>query len=280
MNDASGDDCTADDWAPLPSDDLCARPGEACDLVKKTPPPSAPPPAPVAPAPTTPRDLAAEEALAALKQKLAATAPATSLVATVQHREQRAERRRKAATAATACAETIVKTPDVVAPVPDEAPPAEPVQAAGDPDVDPRENEPWFRKLPHTERERLRARWWLGKHRHDGGGVVLRKRLQRAIGYGALCFFVLSLLQSLLMGSFALVPLLTVAGALAAGCAELSGGGRFAYAFAGAAAFVLVMGVEVLMQPLSLTGLMIAAYGMGTIGMDSEMRRSGGFREK
>jgi hypothetical protein len=270
---------TDDDWQPLPSDDLCARPGESCDLVKKAPPPKTPPapvPPPPPPAAPAPPDPAAERALAELKQKLAAAAPATSLIATVQHREQRAVRKSKAPPAA--CAATVVRTTTPGDVLLAEVASAEVAKKEDPPD--PRENERWFRTLPETERERLRARWWLAQHRHDGHGLVLRLRLQRALLYGALCFLVLSVLQSMLLGGFAYVPIFVAAGALAAGIAEICKGGRFAYAVAGAAAFVAVMGPGLVAQPLSMVSLMIAAYGMGTIGMDGEMRRSGGFSEK
>jgi len=68
--------------------------------------------------------------------------------------------------------------------------------------------------------------------------------------------------------------------ALAAGVAELCRGGRFIYAAAGGLAFAAVMGPTVFIQPLSLTSLLLASYGMASIGMDGEMRRSGGFEAK
>ncbi len=269
---------TDDDWEPLPSGDLCARPGETCELAKKVPQPTPPPPPPAPPpAPPAPPDPAAERALAELRQKLAVAAPATSLIATVQHRELRSQRKRKAPPVA--CAETVVRTTKPADALLAEVQCAEGAKKAGEP-PDPREKEAWFRKLPETERERLKARWWLVQHRHDGTGLVLRLRLQRALVYGGLCFFVVSLLQSMLIGGFAYVPIFVAAGALAAGIAEICNGGRIVYAAAGTAAFLAVMGPGVVAQPLSLVGLLIAAYGMGTIGMDGEMRRSGGFPEK
>ena len=283
---------TDDDWAPLPEGELCQRPGEGVAVppraavaarapVAPAAPVQAPSPA-LAPRPAKPAakpvDPEAERALAALKAKIAAAAPATSLIADVQHRQLREERKRQAVGKVPELVAAVVAPPSA-SPPPAPAPAPEVVIDTAACEVDPRELEPWFKQLPASERERLRAQWWLERHRHDGKGLAVRRRLQRALGYGALVFLVLGLLQALLVGSVALVPMLTAAGAVAGGLAEILGGGRFVYAFAGAMAFVAVMGPMVLVQPLSLTSLLIACYGMGAIGMDGEMRRSGGFRD-
>lgn len=285
---------TDDDWAPLPEGELCQRPGEgvavpprAAVAARAPVAPAAPVPAPArAPRPAKPAvkpvDPEAERALAALKAKIAAAAPATSLIADVQHRQQREERKRQAVGKVPELVAAVVAPPSAAlppAPAPAPEPAPEVVIDTAACEVDPRELEPWFKQLPASERERLRAQWWLERHRHDGKGLAVRRRLQRALGYGALVFFVLGVLQAMLVGSVALVPMLTAAGAVAGGLAEILGGGRFVYALAGAMAFVAVMGPMVLVQPLSLTSLLIACYGMGAIGMDGEMRRSGGFRD-
>ena len=46
-----------------------------------------------------------------------------------------------------------------------------------------------------------------------------------------------------------------------------------------AASAVKEIGPGVFLAPFSLMSLMLATYGMGTLGLDGEMRRSGGFRE-
>ncbi|HEX5050179.1 MAG TPA: hypothetical protein VFZ65_00275 [Planctomycetota bacterium] len=286
-----------DDWAPLPDDQHASHPGELLDAVARPTPANEPPAAharsvapsaPEAPAAREP-DLVAEHALAALKRRIAAARPATSWIAEVQHREQRNERKlrvaRAAARAQPETAQPEAAQPEAAQPVPTRPEPAAPPEPGAprarspEPDVDPREQEPWFRALPGGEQERLRAHWWHESHRFDDAGVVVRRRLGRALAHGAGMFFVMSLLQAPLLGGFGLVPVLTAVGAVAAVLAELAGGGRFAYAAAGAVAFVVGMGPMVFLQPLGLMSLMLATYGMGTLGMDSEMRRSGGFRD-
>ncbi|MBL9079422.1 MAG: hypothetical protein JNL08_18110 [Planctomycetes bacterium] len=270
-----------DDWEPLPEAARAAHPGElgaGPGRVAEPLPAPAPAPAPAPPRtpPPAPReDPAAAAALAQLKQRLASAPPATGFVAELQHREQRAARRRAAADAPFAAAAGVVRSSlrgaeDVPLPLELDA-----VQ-----DHDPREDEAWFRALPEPERERLRAHWWHERHRDDGRGAQLQRQLGRAVAHGAVLFFVLSLLLVLLLGGLQHVPLLTVAGALAAGAASLCGGGRFVYAVAGAGAFVLVLGPMVLTQPLSVVALMLCAYSMGCLGMDGEMRRSGGFGDR
>ncbi|MEO6598033.1 MAG: hypothetical protein ABIP94_25090 [Planctomycetota bacterium] len=278
-----------DDWAPLPEDQRAAHSGELLDVPVRPPRTLAPAPAtPVRPAaaPTTPSPVAprepdpeAERALAALKRRIAAAKPATSWIAEMQHREQRAERRRRAANMGEP---SVVAATDQTVDVADQAvcadatPPA--IDAASD--IDPREAEPWFRDLPRSEQERLRTHWWYDRHRNDDAGTKVRRRLRRAFVYGASLFFVMGLLQSLLMGGFGLVPALTAVGGVAAVLAEAAGGGRFVYSAAGAIAFVVVMGATVLLQPFALMSLLMASYGMGTLGMDGEMRRSGGFGDE
>jgi len=212
-----------------------------------------------------------EQALRELKVRLTNAAPAKSLIAQVQHREQRQERRRVAA----ARGEPSLPPAPLAHDIAVAAATAPPVVDA---DNDARELEPWFRELPAAERERLRAHWWSERHRNDDAGLRARRRLARAIGCGALLFFVLSLPQALL-GGLAVVPALVAAGAMAGGAAHLCGGGRFVYSCAGALAFCTVMGMSVL-SPMGLSCVMLATYGMGIVGMDGEMRRSGGFEAK
>jgi len=275
---------TDDDWAPLPPDQRGLHPGEIVDVRKNASEPMPPPPAAAAPR-ARPRDpaaeAAAERALAELKNKLAHSAPAKSLIAEVQHRELREQRKKKNLQAAAVRALThhvanVAPAADPVWPEP-ELEPAVTAEEAAAADIDPREKEPWFLELPKKEQERLRTHWWYERHRHDDEGVKLRRRLCRAVGYGALLCFVVGVLLAPLSGSWLLILRLTAAGALAAGLAQLAGGGRFRYAIAGGLGFTVAVGLVALMQPPTLFGLMLTTYGMATLGMDGEMRKTGGF---
>ncbi len=266
----------ADDWEPLPEAQRVAHPGELLEL-RAAPRAPVPEPPPLAPPP--PRDPVAEQALRYLETRIAKGKQATSLVAEVLHRERRVERRAKRQQQAVAAHERAA-----AAVVTSQEPEAKTTAAVEfdtrAADKDPRETEPWFADLPRPVQERLRTHWWHERHHDDDAGVRLRKRLGRALMHGAGLFLVLSVLQAPLMGGFGLVPPLTAAGALGAMVAEVCGGGRVLYAVAGAGAFTVVMGVAVFVQPLGMMSLMLAAYGMGTLGMDGEMRRSGGFEAK
>lgn len=292
-----------DDWAPLPPDQLALHPGELA--ARDAAPPVAPvPPGPASPSPGEPKlavvaapaapaseaappDAEALRALAALQQRIAAAPAAHDFVSAVLQRERQQQRQqRRAAAKATAAARA-------AAPRPDDASAAAAVDgvataatstvmapaAAGpapEPDADPREHEPWFLDLPEPEQRRLRGLWLAKRRRFGDEGAKRRRRLQRVVGYGAGLFGFLALLQAPLMGLGLVLPL-AGAGALAAGVADLCGGGRFVFSFCGAIAFVAVQGPMVFVQPFGIMSLLIACYGLGTIGMDGEMRRSGGF---
>lgn len=282
---------TDDDWEPLPEEQRGRHPGELADAHRRVgakpavaTPRAAPPPVvfeephdPVAEAAAV---QAAEQALAELKARLDKARPATSLIAEVQHRELRAERKRKAAQIAASRGMVPPVAKVVVAPAGE---PRGEVAVEIDPrgaDIDPRETEPWFAELPKKEQERLRTHWWHERHRGDDAGVRTRRRIGRALGGGAALFLLMGFLQAPLVGSLAKVPALVVAGAIGAGLAEVFGGGRVRYAIAGALAFLGVMGAEILVQPFSMMSLMLCTYAMATLGMDGEMRRSGGFGDR
>ncbi|MBL8751207.1 MAG: hypothetical protein JNK78_18770 [Planctomycetes bacterium] len=283
---------TDDDWAPLPEDRRVHHPGEFADPAARPPavvhvappvgPAAAPAPAPcrVSPVPNP----AAERALAELRARLANTKPGTSFVAESQRRQRREELREKRALAA-AMAEAAARpahdwdAAEPIATAPLEAPPAHAVPAAaGEPDVDARESEPWFQALPPGERERLRAHWWQQRHRHDDEVPRRHRRILRAGGIGAGVFFVLAVLQSPWFGSFEPVLRLAAAGGVALGVAEATGGGRFRYGVAGAAAFVAAMGSSLFTNPSLLFSLSLMVYVSAILGMEREMLRSGGFR--
>jgi hypothetical protein len=266
-----------DAWMPLPPR----------DEPRPAPPPATPPPRSAASLPTAPvlrpaargparattaPDPDAERRLAELQQRIASVPKSKG---PLQSAFRRASRRSAGDDEALADASGVAEVPP---PPPSAAPPDAAVVVGYDraTDRDPREDEPWFRDLPEPERARLRGQWAIERHRFDDRALVLRRRLVRAAWHGALVFFVLSLLQAPLLGLGPL-PLLTLAGALASVLAQALGGGRFVHAFAGATAFVVVMGPTVFVQPFGLIGLLAASYGLGAVGMDREMRRSGGF---
>ncbi|MCU0864994.1 MAG: hypothetical protein MUC36_14485 [Planctomycetes bacterium] len=272
---------TADDWEPLPPEQLCRHPGElgALPSAAAPAPPGAPPARPAAPpvpSPPAAPDPAAEQALFALKQRLQQQGKGRSLIAAVQHREQR-QQRQQAARGVASLQATLVHIEAPAAPASPPPPPPECTVDERASDFDARELEPWFRELPDTERQRLRTVWWHERHRDDHALQGLRVRLQRAASYGAMVLGGLGLLQSLMLGGFQTVLPLAVLGAIAAVIAELGGGGRFLYAALGPVAWVAVMGPIVLVTPFAMPGVLLAAYGFGAIGMDGEMRRSAGF---
>lgn len=117
---------TDEDWAPLPADGACQRPGETADVQKRELAP--PPPAPTPPPKPAAADPAAERALAALKARLAQLAPATSWIAEAAKREHRAERKQKAAGATQR--EHAPPSPAPPAPAPPPPKPAVPDPAA------------------------------------------------------------------------------------------------------------------------------------------------------
>ena len=261
------------DWEALPKELLCGNPGEFAELAKR---PAPPPAATVAPAPsssaqkTAPApvvDLAAERALLALQQQIAARQPSTSWVAQSLRRAARQERKEKAANTPV-LAETLVEA---------DHPPAQVTIDEQASNLDARELEPWFKELPQGEQERLRLRWFEERNRFANSGQVWKNRLLRAFGNGALVMGALGVMQSLLLGGFDLVPKMVAAGATAATFAELCRGDRFVYALWGGLGWTVVMGPVILANPFAMPGLLMAAYGMGAIGMEGEMRRSGGF---
>jgi hypothetical protein len=280
---------TDDDWAPLPADDLHRRPSDpqpspraaATAAAAAASTATVSPPRP----PLTPdEEREAERALAALRAQLAHAEPATSFVAEITHRDQKAARKARACQlaelAATVAAVPAAAAPERTAAVAAPAAPAPRAAACVADDVDPREREPWFLELPAQERERLRAVWFAERHRHDDGWRARRRRLQRAFVYGGALFLVMGLLSALLLGGFQHVVPLALGGAIAALVAEACGGGRFVYAGCGGIAFAVVLGANVFLQPLCLVLILMASYGMGAIGMDGEMRRSGGFGDR
>ena len=284
----------SDDWEPLPADHLASFPGEFVPLAKvQAPAPAAPaasaalPAVPKVGSPgsasmakgtgpakaaavAAPVDPAAELALQQLKARLAAAPPPQSLIAEVQRREARQERKQRAARSpqlAGSAPLVLAELPNVPLPV---------AYQQGFDGRDPREDEPWFADLPSAEQQRLHQQWALERVRFDSIGLVRRRQLLRVMASGALVSFVFALLQVLLLGGFGYVPLLTAGGAVACGAAQVCGGGRFAFAAAGGFVYMLIMVPVILGNPYALIGVMLASYGMGAVGREDGKRRAGG----
>ncbi len=268
-----------DDWAPLPPETVPL--GEAAKPRPKYAHKVVPQPAlrPIArgaaaSAPTAAERQLADEQLAALQQRLAATPRATD--DPVGRAVSRASR--KAALSANFAGEPPPTVPG--APAMDAVPGVH--RVAYGVDRDPREDEPWFLQLPTAEQQRLRSSWHRTRHRFDGRRPAFWRDVRRAAWQGALVFFVVGLLQVPTFG-VAAIPRFALAGAVAAPLGRLAGGGRFAFALVGFLALALVSGANVLavlFSPIGLPSALIACHGMALLGFDREMQRSGGFDEK
>jgi hypothetical protein len=167
----------ASDWEPLPQASRWSHPGELGAVPEPIVAPVQPgrlAPAKPAPVEPSPPDPVAEAALRILQQRLAASKPATSLIAAVQHREQRQRRRRAAAQAPFADAVKVVHStlrgPEDV-PVPSAA--LAPVA------LDAREHEGWFQALPTGERTRLRQTWAMRQQQAGGAQAVMQRNRNR-----------------------------------------------------------------------------------------------------
>ena len=265
-----------DDWAPLTPEQLAMRPGEAEEerpgttlaaQLKRTP---------VTPLPERKVNKApnprGEAMLRELQARLAKAGPGDSLIAHLQHREERVARKQQAAQrAAGQLAATCVagELPPEPAPV---------VEIAKQSDLDVRELEPWFLDLPKIEQERLRSAWHAERHKFDHTGKAFRRRMRRAMVLAGMVFFIDGVFMGLFTG-FAIFLRFLIAGPLAGGLAQLIGGGRFSFALCGGLGFVAAMGSAMLSSPMVLYGLLLAAFGMAAIGMDGEMRRSAGYHD-
>ncbi len=265
-----------DDWAPLTRAQRTSRPGE--HLGEAAPRRDdgalsgllgAAPSRPLAEALA---DEEAERALAALREEIAASGTASSLTAAVQRRIQRGRRRRARADAA----REELSEPFVTG----ATGPASPEFAVDDAaDLDERELDPWFLALPEVEQARLRAAWSSSRHRFDAAGTAARGRAQRAAWQGASAFAVNALLLTLVGSDAWRVLLHAPVGACAGLLGIALGGERFHFMAAGALAFGLLEGACLLSNPFLLYGMLFAISTMGVVGMDREMRASGGERD-
>ncbi|MFO1077727.1 MAG: hypothetical protein U1E73_08370 [Planctomycetota bacterium] len=270
----------ADDWAPLATDQHVNHPGEVVEIQKKVapiaPPPEPPPePPPLPSPPANPRvdDPEAQKALRELRQRIAAAGRSQSLVAAVQQRDDRARRQQRAARVLEnhSVVESELRPADV---------PLAVDFAEGAEGRDPREEEAWFRDLPPPARQRLTAVWEAERaretRRRRGGG----KGFRRACIHGAILAALVGTVMSLMTPALVRPLVLTVLGGLGAGCAQAFGAGRFHYAILGTGAFLACYATEMWNNPFALYGALLMGFGFGTLGMEAEMRRTGGFENE
>lgn len=142
---------------------------------------------------------------------------------------------------------------------------------------DAREDQAWFQQLPEAERDRLREEWrWKREQFRD---LPRRKRRDVALaaGQGAVVFLFVAVLTSVASGYDGATGWLVLAGAAAAALARLANGGRFAFALAGALAYAAAMRGALLQSTLLWYVWSASAFGLALLGLDREMRQSGGF---
>ena len=268
-----------DDWAPLTSEQLAQRPGEAEHSVV-TPAEEqgmvAPQAVPVAAMPerrpNKPLSPLAEKMVRELQERVAKAGPGNSLIAQVQRREQRGQRKQKAATrVAGQLAATCVIGEAPKAPEPE-------FEIEKQTDMDPRELEPWFQELPEVERQRLRERWTAERHKFDHTGKAWRSRMKRAAAYGTMSFAVTGLLMSFLFMDLMVLLSCLIVGPFAGMVAQLLGGERFTYGLLGLVGFVAAIGNGI-MLPFAWYGMIFSIATMAALGMDGEMRRAAGCRD-
>jgi hypothetical protein len=261
---------TDDDWAPLPEQQLCNRPGEGVDVAKRViaVPPSPVPPAPVAAPRTAADEAVAERAIAALKAKIAAAPPAKSLVAEAQHREQRATRKHRAAASSELAALHVQGEDPTAKPV---------VEYAADADGrDEREESEWYRALPAKEQERLHGAW-AGKREHAASSATGQRRIGNRRFVAALAVFA----AALVLGTGAMWHA-TVGAAIACGFWwRHTRADRFNDPLRAVGCMFVMHAVAMLAhrtpnQVLWMDCIFVVAFA-ALVGFDGEMRRSGGF---
>ena len=268
-----------DDWAPLTPEQLAQRPWEAqapVDAAEAGFAEVAPKPKPIAPlperAPEKPLSACQEKMVRDLQERVAKAGPGNSLIAQVQRREQRGQRKQKAATrVAGQLAATCVVGEAPKAPEPE-------FEIEKQTDMDPRELEPWFQELPEVERQRLRERWTAERHKFDHTGKAWRSRMKRAAAYGTMSFAVTGLLMSFLFMDLMVLVSCLIVGPFAGMVAQLLGGERFTYGLLGLVGFVAAIGNGI-MLPFAWYGMIFSIATMAALGMDGEMRRAAGCRD-
>lgn len=259
----------ASDWEPVRPEHL----GAEVDLRKV---PARRAPAPDGPKTAAEQRLLADEvekqtqALAELKRRIDAAAAPISLVDRIGERERKGRRRR------------VVEKPELTevtvhSDVQEKDVPLAVRYAQNADGRDPREDETWFRGLPAREQQRLRDSWTRTRVRLATARRWNPRRTGRAALHGAVLAGIIGLLCGLVGASAARICVLALAGALAAGTAQLSGGGRFVYSVAGIVAFFAVFAGAIFTSSFLIVGGLLMCYGFGALGMEQEMRLSGGF---
>lgn len=142
---------------------------------------------------------------------------------------------------------------------------------------DAREDQAWFQQLPEDERERLREEWRWQRERFDELPKKKWRDVRLAAMQGAFVFFCVALLTTMASGYGGATGWLVLAGAAAAALARAANGGRFVFAIAGALAYAAAMRGTLLQSTLLWYVWSAAAFGLGLLGLDREMRQSGGF---
>ncbi len=255
---------TEDDWAPLPAERLCERPGDVVDLTPRKPKPPAPPPPP----PPAPPDPAAERALAELKQRIARQPAATSLIAQAGRDEQRAARRMKAAGDARLAA-TLAHADDAQ---------AQPVVEydAGTDGRDSREESEWFRALPPAEQERLHTSW-AGKRSQAIDSAVGQRTHRNRRFVAAVVVFV----AAMFLGTGAFWHATIAAGIVCGIWWRHASPDRFLDPLRALGCLYAMHAIAMVAQQRFVTGpfwdsILVCAFA-ALIGFDGECRRSGGF---
>lgn len=276
------------DWEPLPADRLGLHPGELAipapgaevDGPDAGEPSAddagAPRPAPAPDPDRRARQRAAMKAAFARLQARAGAGPSKDTLVRALLDKDRRHRRRTSAVQSERLRHCVVAVSDL-----EEADVPLPVTySAGTDGRDPREDEAWFQELPEAERHRLAAAWADKR----AGDLHARRwnprKLQRALVHGLVVMLVAALFVAILGAGAVKLGVFVLLGTLGSGVAQLCGGGRFTYALVGMLAFFLAFAREVLGHPIMLYGAVLTAYLLGVIGLEDEMRRSGGFDDR
>lgn len=142
---------------------------------------------------------------------------------------------------------------------------------------DAREDQAWFQQLPEAERERLREEWRWQRERFDELPKRKWRDVRLAALQGAVVFFFVAVLTTVASGYDGATVWLVLAGAAAAALARAANGGRFAFAIAGALAYALTLRGALLQSTLLWYVWSASAFSLGLLGLDREMRQTGGF---
>ncbi len=265
---------TDEDWEPLPPEQLVLHPGEDAALDRAAAAPASPAPAESESRVSSTAELQQQAAaVAAIQERLAAAGPSKSFVSAVERSSGRQRRRRHAAQRADLQA---VDGRDV-APRREGDLPLPVAFAEGREGRDPREEEAWFCALPVEERGRLHDVWANQRERKRRIARWRPKHAWRAFAHTSLLAAVIGVLCTPLGLSLARVGAIAMIGGVAGLVAHICRSGRFGYAIAGVVTFLLGMGDALLSSPFVMIAGLMFSFGFGALGMEQEMRWSGGF---